>query len=82
MAKPFRLNGEGNVAPQPRQAVGRVPRSDVKLPVNPASLPDPGNGVTREMDGWAPRLGQNSAEIRKGNIPWPEVTAEDSAGKA
>lgn len=78
MAKPYRLDGGGNAAT--RDVQGRFARPDA-TPANPLAERKPASNDQQVMSGWAPGIGQGSAEIRQGNIPWPEVTAEDSAGK-
>lgn len=74
MSKPYRLDGDA--APTP--GAERIARDNAG-PSNP--LHDNKPTSQREMSGWAPGIGQNSAQIRKGDKPWPKVTAEDSVGK-
>ncbi len=80
MAKPYRLDGEAAPAPLPRDTTGRFARPSA-TPANPLSESKPAANDQQTMSGWAPGIGQGSAEIRKGNIPWPAVTKADSAGK-
>ena len=67
-------------AAKPRDQVGRFARPN-GVPANPLNEAKPASNDQQVMSGWAPGIGQNTAETRQGNLPWPKVNKEDSVGK-
>lgn len=77
--KPFKLDGEG-AASNTRDVIGRFAHPDA-TPANPLAEKKPATNDQQTMSGWAPGIGQGSAEISKQRNPYPEVPP-DAATKS
>jgi len=83
MAKPFALNTPMDAPiPPNRDDIGRYARVDA-VPGNPLEQAKPASGDQEVMSGWAPGIGQNSAETRgeeKPYEPLPDTASVPQGG--
>lgn len=75
--KPFKLDGQGGGSNQTRDVVGRYARPDA-TPANPLAEKKPATNDQQTMSGWAPGIGQGSAETSGQKKPFPPIAEKDS----
>lgn len=71
--KPFRLDGEGNQT-FPRDTQGRFARPNA-VPANPLAEQRPAANDQQVMSGWAPTIGQGSAETSGQSKPYQPISS-------
>lgn len=74
--KPYKLDGQGGGS-QTRDVVGRFARPDA-TPANPLAEKKPAANDQQTMSGWAPGIGQGSANTSGQNNPYPPVDPKDA----
>ena len=77
--KPFRLQGGESQPSVTRDVVGRFARADA-VPANPLAERKPAINDQQTMSGWAPGIGQGSAQLRGQQKPYPPIAKPASKG--
>jgi hypothetical protein len=75
--KPFKLSGATPTGGTARDVIGRFARADA-CPANPLSERKPATNDQQVMSGWAPGIGQGSAQMTGQNNPYPAIQSAKS----